>query len=61
MGEEASDDEKLNDCVRFLGYVHDVPGLLADCDILLAPSVCGEGLAIVVMEAKLAATASLAA
>ncbi|MDQ0463117.1 glycosyltransferase involved in cell wall biosynthesis [Caulobacter ginsengisoli] len=38
--------------VHFLGYLEDVPGLLAHADVVAAPTVTDEPLANVVMEAK---------
>lgn len=47
-------DPKLAGKVRFLGFLEDVPGLLAHADLVVVPTVTDEPLANVVMEAKLA-------
>lgn len=47
-------DPALADRVRFLGYLEDVPGLLAHAGVTVVPTVTDEPLANVVMEAKLA-------
>ncbi len=49
----------LSDRIRFLGYVEDVPGLLAAADLHVCPSVCAEALSNTVVEAKLAAVPSV--
>src|SRR5690606_24654106 len=48
----------LSDRIRFLGYVEDVPGLLAAADVHVCPSVCAEALSNTVVEAKQAAVPS---
>jgi glycosyltransferase involved in cell wall biosynthesis len=45
-------DPGLAGRVRFLGYLEDVPGLLAHADVVVVPTVTDEPLANVVMEAK---------
>lgn len=45
--------------IRFLGYVEDVPGLLAAADVHACPSVCAEALSNTVVEAKAAGTPSV--
>ena len=47
------------DRIRFLGFIEDVPGLLARADIHVAPSVCAEALSNVVPEAKQAGVPSV--
>jgi glycosyltransferase involved in cell wall biosynthesis len=49
----------MGDRIRFLGYVDDVPGLLAASDLHVCPSVCEEALGNVVLEAKVAGVPSL--
>lgn len=49
----------LADQIRFLGYVDDVPGLLAGSDLHVCPSVCEEALGNVVLEAKQAGVPSV--
>jgi glycosyltransferase involved in cell wall biosynthesis len=49
----------LSDRIRFLGYVEDVPALLAAADVHVCPSVCAEALANTVVEAKQAAVPSV--
>ncbi len=49
----------LSDRIRFLGYVEDVPGLLAVADLHVCPSVCAEALSNTVVEAKQAAVPSV--
>ena len=49
----------LTDRIRFIGYVNDVPGLLALADVHCAPSVWQEALGNVVVEAKQAGTPSV--
>ncbi len=49
----------LTDRIRFLGYVEDVPGLLALADVHACPSVAEEALGLVVMEAKAAGRPSI--
>ncbi len=45
-------DEALADRVRFLGFVEDVPALMATCLVSVAPTISEEPLGNVVMEAK---------
>lgn len=52
-------DDDLRDNVRFLGFVNDVDGLLQRSDVHIAPSICGEALGLVVMEAKQAGRPSI--
>jgi glycosyltransferase involved in cell wall biosynthesis len=47
-------DPALAAKVQFLGFLEDVPGLLAHADLVVVPTVTDEPLANVVMEAKLA-------
>jgi glycosyltransferase involved in cell wall biosynthesis len=49
----------MEDRIRFLGYVDDVPGLLAASNLHVCPSVCEEALGNVVLEAKAAGVPSL--
>ena len=49
----------LSDRIRFLGYVEDVPGLLAAADLHVCPSVWEEPLSNTVVEAKRAAVPSV--
>jgi glycosyltransferase involved in cell wall biosynthesis len=49
----------LADRIRFLGYVEDVPGLLAAADVHVCPSVWEEPLSNTVVEAKQAGTPSV--
>jgi len=53
------DNAGLKNRIRFLGYVEDIPGLLAITDIHTAPSVWEEPLANTVLEAKRAAVPSV--
>ena len=46
------EDLGLTERIRFLGYVEDVPGLLAAADLHVCPSVCEEALSNTVPEAK---------
>ncbi len=48
------EDPALRDKVFFLGFLDDIPGVLQDCELLVTPSLCEEGLGLVVMEAKAA-------
>ncbi len=52
-------DEQIRERVAFLGYVEDVPGLLAQSEIHVAPSLFDDPSPNVVMEAKCAAKASI--
>ena len=49
----------LADRIRFVGYLEDVPGLLAGADVHTCPSVCNEALGNVVLEAKQAGVPSV--
>jgi glycosyltransferase involved in cell wall biosynthesis len=49
----------LSEQIRFLGYVQDVPGLLALADVHAAPSLWPEALGMVVLEAKQAGVPSV--
>jgi glycosyltransferase involved in cell wall biosynthesis len=49
----------LGERIQFLGYVEDVPGLLAAADVHVCPSVWEEPLSNTVVEAKQAGTASV--
>ena len=49
----------LAERIRFLGYVDDVPGLLARADVHVCPSVWEEPLSNTVVEAKLAGAPSV--
>lgn len=49
----------LGDRIRFLGYVEDVPGLLAQVDLHVLPSVWEEPMANVLVEAKRAGVPSV--
>ena len=49
----------LSDRIQFLGYVEDVPGLLAAADLHVCPSVCAEALSNTVVEAKQVAVPSV--
>ena len=49
----------LGDRVRFLGYVNDVPGLLAQADLHVCPSVWEEPLSNTLVEAKQAGVPSV--
>ena len=49
----------LSDRIRFLGYLEDVPGLLAAADVHACPSVGAEALSNTVVEAKLAGVPSV--
>jgi glycosyltransferase involved in cell wall biosynthesis len=49
----------LAERIRFLGYVEDVPGLLAQADVHVCPSVWEEPLSNTVPEAKLAGVPSV--
>lgn len=49
----------LGDRIRFLGYVEDVPGLLAASDLHVCPSVGPEALSNTVVEAKQAGVPSI--
>lgn len=49
----------LADRIRFMGYVQDVPSLLAASDLHVCPSVGPEALSNTVVEAKLAGVASV--
>lgn len=52
-------DPWLSGRVSFPGFIEDVPGLLAQCDVQVAPTVTEEPLGNVVMEAKQAGIASI--
>lgn len=49
----------IHDRVHFLGHVENIPALLEQCDILVAPTVTEEPLGNVVMEAKQAGVPSI--
>lgn len=49
----------LSGRIRFLGYVEDVPALLAAADLHVCPSVCDEALSNTVVEAKQAGVPSV--
>jgi glycosyltransferase involved in cell wall biosynthesis len=49
---ERVESEGLADRIQFLGYVEDVPGLLAAADVHICPSVWEEPLSNTVVEAK---------
>jgi glycosyltransferase involved in cell wall biosynthesis len=49
----------LSGRIQFLGYVHDIPGLLAMSDVHVCPSVWEEPLSNVVVEAKQAGVPSV--
>jgi glycosyltransferase involved in cell wall biosynthesis len=53
------EDLGLVDRIRFLGYVEDVPGLLATADLHVCPSVWEEPLSNTLVEAKRAAVPSV--
>jgi glycosyltransferase involved in cell wall biosynthesis len=57
--EKQAGDEGLQDTVRFLGFVSDVPGFFAGIDIFVMPSRF-EGLGIAVLEAMAAGKAVIA-
>lgn len=46
-------------CVAFIGSVEDVPGMLENCDVLVAPSLKPEGYGLVAVEAKQAGRPSI--
>lgn len=43
---------RLRERISFPGHVEDIPGLLRQCAVLVAPSLCNEALGLVVLEAK---------
>jgi glycosyltransferase involved in cell wall biosynthesis len=47
-----SEDEVLRSRVSFPGFVQDIPRFLQSCEVLVAPSLIGEALGLVVLEAK---------
>ncbi len=49
----------LGDRIRFLGYVEDVPGVLASAAVHVMPSVCEEALGNALVEAKQAGVPSV--
>lgn len=49
----------LAERIRFLGFIDDVDGLLAETDVLCVPSLCEEALGNVVQEAKRAGVPSV--
>lgn len=52
-------DLGLSQRVQFLGYVDDIPALLAQTDVHVCPSICQEALGNVVLEAKQAGVPSV--
>lgn len=50
---------KLSERIQFLGYVENIPALLAQADVHPCPSVCAEALGNVVLEAKKAGVPSV--
>lgn len=59
LRERVAQDQALGASVRFLGFVEDIPGLLARCDVHVAPSLCRESYGLVVVEAKTAGIPSI--
>ncbi len=59
LKEYVASDSLISGRVMFLGYVEDVPNLLALCEIHVAPSLVDDASPNVVMEAKLAGKASV--
>jgi len=53
--ERLVDALEIRDQVTFCGFAEDVPAALAQLDVLLLPSLYGEGLPMVVLEAMAAA------
>lgn len=51
---------RLKDRIHVLGYRHDVPELIKACDVLVQPSVSGEGLPRAVMESMAYGTTPIA-
>ena len=49
----------MKDRIHVAGYRHDVPELIAACDVLVQPSISGEGLPRAVMEAMAYGTATV--
>ena len=52
-------DALLSSRIDFLGYVEDIPALLRQCEVLVAPSLIEEAFGLVVMEAKMAGLPSI--
>lgn len=52
LREETLRDDTIKNRVMFTGYLDDAPSVVAQCKLLVAPSLCNEGLGSVVMEAK---------
>lgn len=48
---ELVDELDLTDCVDWVGFVHDVDGQFRHFDVFVLPSIYGEGLPMVVLEA----------
>jgi glycosyltransferase involved in cell wall biosynthesis len=59
LRDSVKQDPILRSCIVFLGYVEDVPNLLRDSELLVAPSLVEEGFPLVVMEAKAAGIPSI--
>ena len=45
-------DQGLDSRIHFLGELDDIPGLLAQCQLHVCPSICAEAFGLVVLEAK---------
>lgn len=59
LRERVARDPVLSTAVQFLGFVEDIPGLLAASDVHVAPSLCRESYGLVVVEAKTAGIPSI--
>jgi glycosyltransferase involved in cell wall biosynthesis len=59
MRNRVASDSTLAHRVIFLGYVHDIPALLANCHVHVAPSLRLEPYGLVVLEAKEAGIPSI--
>lgn len=59
LRDDVNADPVLGERVSFIGFVEDVPTLLASCDVAVTPTITVEALANVVMEAKQAGLPSI--
>ncbi|MEO8000435.1 MAG: glycosyltransferase family 4 protein [Arenimonas sp.] len=59
LRESVKNEADIRDRIHFLGHVENIPALLEQCDILVAPTVTEEPLGNVVMEAKQAGVPSI--